>query len=106
MSASHPPYKFSYCATVPIEIAHHGIDGSLHGHTLVAEVWTHIAVDLDCWKKAVEGHVEPLERDKLENIAGRTFEDVVGFIFTQCPDAYKVTIRLPSRGHAIEAVRY
>jgi hypothetical protein len=92
-------------ATVPLEIAHRGIDGVLHGHSLTAEVWTAIAVDLDDWRCSVTAVATAIEGMLEDTIRARTFEDVAGIFLERLPDADRVVIRLPTRGHAIEAVR-
>ncbi len=92
-------------ATVPLEVAHLGTDGILHGHSLTAEVWTQEAVDLDVWQRevatvaaAIEGHLE-------ETIRGRTFEAVASALLHRLPTASRVVIRLPTRGHVVSVDR-
>lgn len=87
--------------TVPIEVAHRSVEGHIHGHTLTAEVVTAEMVDLDVLQARLAKAVKPLENGFLENIAGRTFEDVAAFVQRAMPGVSCVIIRLPSRGHAI-----
>ncbi|WP_158742807.1 hypothetical protein [Acidisphaera sp. L21] len=92
-------------ATVPLEIAHRGVDGVLHGHSLTAEVWTAAAVDLDDWRRAVTAVAAEIEGMLEETIRARTFEDVAEIFLDRLPKSDRVIIRLPTRGHAVEAVR-
>ena len=92
-------------ATVPVEIAHRGLDGVLHGHSLTAEVWTATEVDLDAWKREVAAIASEIEGQVEETIGGRSFEDIAETILTRLPSACRVVIRLPTRGHAIEVTK-
>jgi hypothetical protein len=90
---------------VPIEIAHHSITGAIHGHTLMLTVWTRDAVDLDQWRADVAEAVAYMENGFLEDRVGRTFEDVALAVLDRVEAAERVQVRLPSRGHIIEARR-
>jgi hypothetical protein len=96
---------FTRAATVPLEIAHLGTDGVLHGHSLTAEVWTHDSVDLDVWREQVAEVAARIEGRLEATIHGRTFEDVALTLLTSLPTAHRVVIRLPTRGHAVELCR-
>ena len=95
----------SRAATVPLEVAHLGTDGVLHGHSLTAEVWTAAAVDLDAWHAVVAGVVATIEGRLEDTIGGRTFESVAAALLDQLPAATRVVIRLPTRGHLVEMAR-
>ena len=93
-------------ATIPLEVAHLGTDGVMHGHSLSAEVWTSRPVDLDAWRAelvAATAHIgfRPLH----DSIGGRTFEDVGHAILAAVDGADRVVIRLPTLGHVIEVSR-
>ena len=96
---------FTRAATVPLEIAHLGLDGVLHGHSLTAEVWTRDDVDLDAWRALVTEAAGRVEGRLEATIQGRTFEDVAVAMLTSLPTACRVVVRLPTRGHAVELVR-
>ena len=92
-------------ATVPIEIAHRGLDGVMHGHSLTAEVWTAAEVDLDAWRETVRLVAAVMEGQLETTIGARTFEGVAASILDRLPEACRVVVRLPTRGHCIEAIR-
>ena len=97
--------KVSRAATVPLEIAHLGLDGVLHGHSLTAEVWTEQEVDLDIWRQDVAAAAAAIEGRLEDTISGRTFEAVALALLEQLPMACRVVIRLPTRGHLVEMAR-
>ena len=99
------PLRVARAATVPLEVAHRGLDGSLHGHSLTAEVWTHEVIDLDLWRRQVEAVASQVEGHLESTIGARTFEDVASEILTRLPAAHRVVVRLPTRGHAVEVCR-
>jgi hypothetical protein len=88
---------------VPVEIGHHSVTGALHGHTLIVQVWTPADVDLDAFKADVVRDLAFMEDGLLEDIVGRTFEDVARSVLSTIKSAVRVRVSLPSRGHAIEA---
>jgi hypothetical protein len=92
-------------ATIPLEIAHLGTDGVLHGHSLTAEVWTEAEVDLDVWRQQITRATAALSGQLEATIGGRTFEDVASQVLACLPDACRVVIRLPTQGHAVELWR-
>ena len=92
-------------ATVPIEIAHRGLDGVMHGHSLTAEVWTAAEVDLDAWRAMVGSVTAGMEGQLEATIGARTFEGVAASILDRLPDACRVVVRLPTRGHCVEVTR-
>ncbi len=92
-------------ATVPIEIAHRGVDGVMHGHSLTAEVWTAAEVDLDAWRETVRAVTHAMEGQLEMTIGVRTFEGVATSILDHLPEACRVVVRLPTRGHCVEAMR-
>ncbi len=91
--------------TLALEVAHHGEDGVLHGHSLTIELWTERQTCLDAWRAEVRGRIAHIEGQLEATIGGRTFEEVAAAILDAVPEAVRVTVRLPSRGHAIEATR-
>ena len=97
--------SFTRAATVPLEIAHLGLDGALHGHSLTAEVWTRDEVDLDSWRATVGEAAQRVEGRLETTIHGRTFEDVAAALMASLPGAFRVVIRLPTRGHAVDLCR-
>jgi hypothetical protein len=97
--------KFTRSVVVPIEIAHHSVDGVLHGHTLIVEVSTRDNFDLDTLKSVVMEKLAFMENGPLEDTVGRTFEDIAARVLSLFPEAYRVSVHLPSRGHTIEALR-
>jgi hypothetical protein len=97
--------KVLRAATVPLEIAHLGTDGVLHGHSLLAELWTEAEVDLDHWREEIRVAAATIEGQLEATIKARTFEDVAMTLLTALPAACRVVIRLPTRGHAIELWR-
>ena len=97
--------KVSRAATVPLEIAHLGTDGRMHGHSLTAEVWTEAEVDLDDWRDQIAVVAAGIEGRLEQTIQGRTFEDVAQTMLDRLPDATRVVVRLPTRGHAVEVIR-
>ena len=99
------PVSFARAATVPLEIAHLGLDGAMHGHSLTAEVWTRDEVDLDAWRAVVSEAAGRVEGHLETTIQGRTFEDVATALLAHLPAACRVVIRLPTRGHAVELSR-
>ena len=92
--------------TVPLEIAHCGLDGIMHGHSLSIEVWTTQSMDLDEWREAIRNGIAHIAFKPLEQtIGGRTFEDVAAAVLAALPKASQVCIRLPTQGFAVEACR-
>ena len=96
---------FRRAATVPLEIAHLGLDGVLHGHSLTAEVWTRAEMDLDAWRAEITAVATELEGRLEETIQGRSFEDVARALLDRLPSADRVVVRLPTRGHVVELDR-
>lgn len=96
---------FARGVTIPLEIAHHSVNGALHGHTLLIEVWTRADADLDTLKDTLTARLAFMENGTLEQHVGRTFEDVARRVLAEIPAADRVVVRLPSRGHAVEAIR-
>lgn len=96
--------KFMRAVTVPLEIAHLGEDGVMHGHSLTLEVWTDRIVCLDAWRTSVTARLAHIEGQLETTISGRTFEDVAEAALESLPDAVRVTVRLPTRGHIVEAL--
>jgi hypothetical protein len=92
-------------ATVAIEVAHRSPEGVLHGHSLSIEAWTPRDTCLDAWRDEMARALAPLENGPLENTVGRTFEDIARHALEVLPDAVRVIVRLPSRGHAVEITR-
>ena len=92
-------------ATVALEVAHLGMDGVLHGHSLTAEVWTDAEVDLDSWRLEVAAAATSVEGRLEETIGGRTFEKVALALLDRLPAACRVLMRLPTRGHVVEVAR-
>ena len=92
-------------STVAVEVAHRGMDGVLHGHSLTIEAWTEQPVDLDAWRARLEGIAASIEGELEQTIGGRTFEDVAGAVLDRLPDCDRVVVRLPTRGHVVEATR-
>ena len=92
-------------ATVPLEIAHLGTDGVLHGHSLVAELWTEMDLDLDRWREEVAAVAGSIEGRLEATIEARTFEDVALAFLRRLPDACRAVIRLPTRGHVVDVSR-
>ena len=92
-------------STVAVEIAHCGIDGVLHGHSLTVEAWTDQLVDLDIWHARMIAAAKTFEGQLERTIRGRTFEDVADAVLAALPECSRVVVRLPTRGHVIEAVR-
>lgn len=88
--------------TVPLEIAHLGTDGVLHGHSLTVEVWTDRACCLDAWRVRVAEALSEVEGQLEQTIGGRTFEDVATWTLDAVPEATRVVVRLPTRGHVVE----
>lgn len=97
--------QYRRAATVAVEIAHHSVTGALHGHTLMITAWTRRDVDLDAWKAELAAAVAFMENGALEDVVGRTFEEVAAAVLTILPGADRVQVGLPSRGHTIEANR-
>ena len=92
-------------STVPLEIAHLGTDGVLHGHSLTVEAWTDQPVDLDVWRERIRAVIAPFEGQLERTIGGRTFEDVAEAVLAALPECVRVTLRLPTRGHVVQAER-
>ena len=92
-------------STVPLEIAHLGQDGVMHGHSLLIEAWTDHPVDLDVWRDRMNDATARFEGQLERTIGGRTFEDVAEAVLAALPECVRVTVRLPTRGHVVEAVR-
>jgi hypothetical protein len=92
-------------ATVPLEIAHRGDNGVLHGHSVTAEVWTDQNGCLDAWQSRVMTATGGIEGQLEETIGGRTFEDVAFAVLRMLPEAVRVVVRLPTRGHVVEVSR-
>lgn len=97
--------NFARGVTIPVEIAHYSVNGALHGHTLMIEVWTRVDIDLDVLKATLTARLSFMEDGTLEQNVGRTFEDVAARVLAEIPAADRVIVRLPSRGHAVEATR-
>ncbi len=97
--------KSARAATVALEVAHLGTDGRMHGHSLTAEIWTYDAVDLDGWRATVGAAASAIEGRLEDTIRARTFEDVAEALLERLPAAFRVVLRLPTRGHAVEVVR-
>ncbi len=98
--------RTSRAATVALEIAHLGLDGLLHGHSLTAEIWTDSEVDLDAWRETIAAAAAIIEGRLERTIEGRTFEDVARAFLDRLPEASRAVIRLPTRGHAVEMTRF
>ena len=92
-------------ATVALEVAHRGLDGTLHGHSLTIEAWTDAMVDLDAWREELEAVAAGIEGLLEQTIGGRTFEAVAGAVLDRLPGCTRVVLRLPTRGHVVEATR-
>ena len=88
-----------------MEVAHFGVDGLLHGHSLTAEVWTASTVDLDRWQDTVRLATSGMEGQLEATIGARTLEDVAAAILGALPDACRVVLRLPTRGHCVDFER-
>jgi hypothetical protein len=98
--------RFERAASTSLEIAHHGTDGKPHGHSLILEVWTFEDTCLDTWRDRITAATRFIGDGFLEDtIGGRTFEDVASAVLRVLPEASRLTLRLPSLGHAIEARR-
>jgi hypothetical protein len=97
--------KFMRACTVPLEIAHIGDDGVLHGHSLTVELWTDRDVCLDAWRTAAVAGLAHIEGQLEATIGGRTFEDVAVAVMTALPDAVRAVVLMPTRGHAVEVCR-
>ncbi len=91
-------------ATVPVEIAHLGTDGVLHGHSLTIEAWTAADVCLDEWHKSLAKVAATIEGRLETTIGGRTFEDVATNVMKALPGCCEVVIRLPTKGHIVRLV--
>jgi hypothetical protein len=100
-----PAVRILRAATVALEIAHLGTDGKMHGHSLTVEAWTIEPVDLDAWKARVGAALAEIEGQLEETIGCRTFEDVGAAALEALPEAHRVVVRLPTRGHVIECER-
>ncbi len=98
-------YPMRRGSTVAVEVAHRGVDGVMHGHSLTIEAWTDQPVDLDAWRSRLEAVASGIEGQLEETIGGRTFEDVAGAVLDRLPDCVRVVVRLPTRGHVVEAMR-
>jgi hypothetical protein len=92
-------------STVAVEIAHLGVDGALHGHSLTIEAWTDQPVDLDAWRARLGDVATTIEGQIERTVGGRTFEDVAEAVLNALPDCVRVVVRLPTRGHIVEATR-
>lgn len=97
--------KTARAVTVAVEVAHLGTDGVLHGHSLTVEVWTDRACCLDAWKARVAEAVTEIDGQLEQTIGGRTFEDVGAWVLEAVPEAIRVVVRLPTRGHVVECER-
>ncbi len=91
--------------TVPLEIAHLGDDGIMHGHSLTVEVWTDQEVCLDGWRAAAVAGLAHIEGQLEVTIGKRTFEDVGAAVLKALPGAVRAVVRLPTRGHLVEVCR-
>lgn len=96
---------FLRAATVALEIAHHGADGRLHGHTLLVQAWTGHDTCLDAWQALLRERTAHIEGVLEQTIGARTFEDVAVEILRVLPEAVRVAIQLPSRGHSVDVSR-
>ena len=96
---------FTRSASVLIDITHDSLDGVRHGHVLVITAGTEAPVDLDAHKAALEAICFPLSQGPLEEICGRTFEDVAQWVLDRMPDVNTVIVALPEFSHRIEARR-
>ena len=99
------PLRLLRASTVPLEVAHRGVDGLMHGHSLVAEVWTEADVDLDDWCAVLRRATTAMEGQLETTIGARTFEDVAAAILAAVPAACRVVLRLPTRGHCVDLSR-
>lgn len=97
--------RFMRACTVPLEIAHMGDDGVMHGHSLTVEVWTDRDVCLDAWRAIAVAGLAHIEGQLEVTIGGRTFEDVGAAVMGALPDAVRAVVRIPTRGHSIEVCR-
>jgi hypothetical protein len=97
--------KFLRAATISLEVAHMGLDGILHGHSLVVEVWTENELCLDAWRARIEERTAYIEGQLEKTISGRTFEDVAVAILSALPEAVRVIVTVPTLGHRVEATR-
>jgi hypothetical protein len=91
--------------TIALEIAHFGENGVLHGHTMMLEAWTDRNTCLDAWQELIRQRTAHIEGQLEQTIGGRTFEDVAVAALKVLPEAVRVVVRLPSRGHVVEAIR-
>lgn len=92
-------------ASAPVEIAHCGVDGVLHGHSLIVEATTRDAICLDEWRAQLAECLAGIEGQIERTIGARTFEDVALVVMQRMPAACRVVVRLPTRGHSVEATR-
>jgi hypothetical protein len=96
---------FLRACTVPLEIAHYGLNGVMHGHSLTVEVWTGRDICLNAWRMEVAASLAHIEGQLEVTIGGRTFEDVAVEVLRVLPDAVRAVVRLPTAGHLIEVCR-
>jgi hypothetical protein len=78
------------------------IQRCLHGHSLTLEVWTDRDVCLDARRADAAIRLAHIEGHLETTIGGRTFEDVGTAAMRALPDAVRIVVRLPTRGHSIE----
>lgn len=97
--------KVMRACTVPLEIAHLGDDGIMHGHSLTVEIWTDRDICLDEWRAAAVAGLAHIEGQLEVTIGRRTFEDVGAAVLGALPGAVRAVVRLPTRGHLVEVSR-
>lgn len=95
----------TWTAIVPLEIAHLGLDGVMHGHSLVLEVSAAEWTCLNAWRARVAADIAHIEGQLELTIGGRTFEDVADAVLAAVPAASRVVVRLPTGGSFLEVVR-
>src|SRR4051812_49273103 len=99
------PMTFSRAVTVPLEIAHFGLNGKMHGHSLLVEVWTTKETCLNAFRSEVTAKLAHIEGQLEVTINGRTFEELATAAMTAIPEATRIIIRLPTAGYWVEVCR-
>jgi 6-pyruvoyl-tetrahydropterin synthase len=92
--------------TINVECSHRDIDGRIHGHSYVVEVWVPAGPDLPSLAAAVREIAAPVDHSMLEDSIGSPLmEDMALWFLNQIPHAAKVVVRRPTLGFAAEARR-
>lgn len=91
--------------TTNLECAHRDMDGGLHGHSYVVELWFAAGPDLAQFAALARRIAEPLDHTLLDDSLGSSRMEDIATYFLQETSAHRVVVRRPTLGYAVTATR-